>query len=421
MVGDSLSLPNGSTNSVTHYPGRLYLPANTSEFATNCFERQGRINFPGSIPPLSENAEPALIYTLLTELSSKYKLGLDTEPNLSRRLVLTPAPPTGSGETPALFIGGSNADRLVNAAAAVGLILDTVMEGGWVLNNTSVSTVLPQIEAYCLTLPPEAPVIIYCLDNSSFSQADSDGVISQIVKLDDNRYHVVVELIVAHEITLAAAVANLKRILAVCGERQVLIITPLLRYVNGACCDVATHCIHRLIPDSAMKLYMDLVRLHKFIEGRMSSFPTCEVIPAGDLLAAKHGASPSEVLSAYSSWGAVHGNGGSNTRMTLTLVDKVLHGNFKQRALPTPASDGGSKRKRAESTAHVSNDTSPASSRRHYSLDRKPDFSHGGPRGGKSGYQGNRDRFFGYPGPSGGNRFNKFGDLSSGDASGGRS
>jgi hypothetical protein len=207
-----------------------------------------------------------LIYTLLTELSSKYKLGLDTEPNLSQRLVLIPAPPTGSGDTPALFIGGSNADRLANAAAAVGLIPDTVMEGGWVLNTTSVSTVLPQIEAYCRTLQPEAPVIVYCLDNSSFSQADSDGVISQIMKLDDNRYHVVGELIVAHEITLAAAVANLKRILAVCGERRVLIITPLLRYVNGACCDVATHCIHRLIPDSAMKL-------HKFIEGRPELLP----------------------------------------------------------------------------------------------------------------------------------------------------
>jgi hypothetical protein len=95
VVRDSLALPIGSTDSVTHYPGRLYLPANTYEFTTNRFERQGRVNFPGSIPPLSENAEPALIYTLLTELSSKYKLGMDTELNLSRRLVLTPAPPHG--------------------------------------------------------------------------------------------------------------------------------------------------------------------------------------------------------------------------------------------------------------------------------------------------------------------------------------
>jgi hypothetical protein len=64
-------------------------------------------------------------------------------------------------------------------------------------------------------------VIIYCLDNSSFCQADGDGVITPIVKLADNKYHVVGEIIVAHEITMAAAVANLKRILAVCGGRKV--------------------------------------------------------------------------------------------------------------------------------------------------------------------------------------------------------
>ncbi len=196
---------------------------------------------------------------------------------------------------------------------------------------------LPQIEAYCLTLPPEAPVIIYCLDNSSFCQADSDGVISQIVNWKDNKFHVVGELIVAHEITMAAAVANLKRILAVCGNRKVylILITPLLRYINFACCDDTGHCTHRLVPDSALKLLLDLVRLHKFIEGRLSSYPQCEVIPAGDLLAAKHGASPSEVLAAYCGWGAVHGSGGAYTRIALTLVDKVL-------GAPSSSSSGGS-------------------------------------------------------------------------------
>jgi hypothetical protein len=55
---------------VTHFPGRLYLPASTDEFLTKRFERPGRADFPGSIPALSATAEPALIYTLLTELSS---------------------------------------------------------------------------------------------------------------------------------------------------------------------------------------------------------------------------------------------------------------------------------------------------------------------------------------------------------------
>ncbi len=105
-------------------------------------------------------------------LSSKFKLELDSEPVLSRDLTLSLNHPKAAGETPALFNGGSNADRLANEVANVGIVPDTVTEGGWVLNTTSVSTALPQIEAYCLTLPAEAPVIICCLDNSSFCQPD---------------------------------------------------------------------------------------------------------------------------------------------------------------------------------------------------------------------------------------------------------
>jgi hypothetical protein len=103
------------------------------------------------------------------------------------------------------------------------------------------------------------------------------------------------ELIVADEITMAAAVANIKHILAV------YIITPLLRFINAACCGDVSHCTHRLEPESATKLLLDLARLHRFIESRISSFPNCGVIPAGNLLAAKNGATTSEVLAAYAS------------------------------------------------------------------------------------------------------------------------
>ncbi len=143
VVWDCISGSVSEATGVTHHPGRLYLPATTDEFPSNRFERPGRTDFPGSIPPLSETAEPALIYTLLTELSSKFKRELGSEPNLSRKLTLSPNLPKAAGDTPALFIGGSNADRLAKAAANVGIVPDTVTEGGWVLNTTSVSTVLP--------------------------------------------------------------------------------------------------------------------------------------------------------------------------------------------------------------------------------------------------------------------------------------
>jgi hypothetical protein len=210
-------------------------------------------------------------------------------------------------------------------------------------------------------------------------------VITQIVKLAaDNKFHVVGEIIVAHEITMAAAVANLKRILAVCGDRKVYIITPLLRYINEACCRDAGHCTHRSIPDSATKLLLDLGRLHRFIESRLSSFPLYEVIPAGDLLAAKHGASASEVLAAYSGWGAVHGSGAAYTRMALTLVDKVLTGSFK-------TADGSGKRKRSESGSSSGSHRSTAGSSRHSGGDLLPGFNRGGSRGGGRG--GSRGSF----------------------------
>jgi hypothetical protein len=66
---DCISNSAGEGAGVTHFPGRLYLPATTDEFLAKRFERPGRSDFPGSIPALSATAEAALVYTLLTELS----------------------------------------------------------------------------------------------------------------------------------------------------------------------------------------------------------------------------------------------------------------------------------------------------------------------------------------------------------------
>jgi hypothetical protein len=258
------------------------------------------------------------------------------------------------------------------------------------------------------------------LDNSSFCQADGEGVITPIAKLADNKYHVVGEIIVAHEITMAAAVANLKRILGDCGGRKVFIITPLLRYINEICCVEPTHCTHKLIPESATKLLLDLGRLHRFIESRLSSFPLCEVIPAGDLLVAKHGASTSEILAAYSSWGAVHGSGAAYIRMALTLVDKVMSGSFRKPLPPPQAADGGGKRKRSESGSSSGSHRSTASSSRHSTL-LLPVFTRGSRGRGRGGGGGSFPVHFSKGGSNTGfdSRYDKYDSRrSGGDRSG---
>jgi hypothetical protein len=127
------------------------------------------------------------------------------------------------------------------------------------------------VSAYCASLPAEAPVVIYCLDNVSFCCANSDGQLSAISRQKDGIFHVVGEIVVVHEVTLAAAVTNLKRIILAFGGRRVLIITPGPWYLTLPCCCDSGHCGHLLIPDSGLKMMADLARLHLFIQRKLSS------------------------------------------------------------------------------------------------------------------------------------------------------
>jgi hypothetical protein len=73
------------------FPGRIFLPTSTSEFTKKLFEREG-ISLPGSVSPISTEDEKLLVYPLLAELCTKYKLSMDTLPNLSRELAIIPKP-----------------------------------------------------------------------------------------------------------------------------------------------------------------------------------------------------------------------------------------------------------------------------------------------------------------------------------------
>ncbi len=280
-------------------------------------------------------------------------MNLDTHPNLSRdSAIFSPGSTLAAVEdTSALFIGASNADRLANSAASLGIITETVTAGGWVLSTDAVTDILPQVLGFCASLPTDAPVVIYCLDNSSFCSANADGVLSPISKLEDGIYHVVGEIVVVHEITLAAAVTNLKRIILACGNRRIIIITPGPRYLSQPCCCSNLHCTHLLIPEAGLKMMSDLSRLHLFIQRRLSSSPNVTVVPAGDLLVGKTAASQEETLSAFSTWGKVHGSTASYTRMALSLVD--CHFNKAPPATPVvpPRPPLNQKRPRSESTS----------------------------------------------------------------------
>jgi hypothetical protein len=88
-----------------------------------------------------------------------------------------------------------------------------------------------------------------------------------------------------------------------------------------------------LLPSNSVD---DLRRLHSFFKQHLSSYANCSVIPAGDLIAGKRDASNTDIIAAYSGWGAVHGSGTSYTRMALYLLDNLFRApSPSQPPLPT--------------------------------------------------------------------------------------
>jgi uncharacterized membrane protein YgcG len=345
-------LVNTKTETVNHLPGRVFMQSSLYEFEPKVFERQGWLGLPGTVPPLSPTEEKALLTPLLEGLSTLFKLNLDTLPNLSRDpSIFPPGSAPAVDEMAALFIGASNADRLANSAASLGILTETITTGGWVLTTDAVTEILPQVAAHCAALAADSPVVIYCLDNSSFCCADKDGQLTAISKKEDGIYHVIGEIVVVHEVTLAAAVTNLKRIILACGDRRVIIITPGPRYLTQPCCCAAGHSVHILVPEAGLKMMSDLARLHTFIQRRLGSSPNCQVIPACDLLAGKKAASVEEALAAFSSWGSIHGPTASYTRMALALVDGYFGNTPPAAAVLPPRPQPTQKRPRADSSA----------------------------------------------------------------------
>jgi len=101
------------------------------------------------------------------------------------------------------------------------------------VTSNSVDLLLPDLEEQLSGMPPDTPIILYCLDNSAFMSASSDGSMAPLAKMPGGvgGYHAVSKLIVAPDRALANSISYLKRVVDACGEHPVFIISPHFRFV----------------------------------------------------------------------------------------------------------------------------------------------------------------------------------------------
>jgi hypothetical protein len=171
---------------------------------------------------------------------------------------------TGSVES-AVFVGGSNAEKLSVAASGLGLHVYKHTKGRWKLAKANVDKLLPDLRDTLGSVPPDKPVVLFCLDNSCFFGLSDDGSMNPISKCveGDDGYHVKGALVVAPDKSLKNVLEQQGRIIKACGEHPVFIISPWPRFVRCPCCSEAEHVTNFSDPDFLNTILADLTKLRK--------------------------------------------------------------------------------------------------------------------------------------------------------------
>jgi hypothetical protein len=208
------------------------------------------------------------------ELNDRLLAGVDPDPNLSRsskRPQLYPAFRSGCVESVA-FVGGSNAKNLANAAANLSIDSYQLAKGGWKITWDNIEKLIPDLKELMSSLPAGTPIILFCLDNSSFLAASEEGGLTPISKCipEDDGYHVKGDLVVAPECALHHTMELLKKLVAEFSEYQLFFVTPITRYILGLCCDADDHVTNSGNPDFLSKILSDLTKLKFALRKQLS-------------------------------------------------------------------------------------------------------------------------------------------------------
>jgi hypothetical protein len=349
----------------THYDKIVYLPSTTEDHAGSYLNSPGRSSIPASLAPWSSLVEKRFVNTLLEDLNKNLLAGRDSEPNLSRsatRPAMYTAMRTGSVES-AVFVGSSNAEKLAVAASGLGLDVYKHTKGGWKLTKTNVDKLLPDLHDTLGSVPPDTPVVLFCLDNSCFFGLSEDGSMNPISKCveGDDGFHVKGALVVAPDRSLKNVLEQQGRIIQACGEHPVFIISPWPRFVRCPCCCENEHVTNFSDPDFLNVILADLTKLRYHI--RKVAHPV-RVIDGLELICGSGYSRDRAATIINSCWhmDPVHPSKHTYAKMALNLLEKLAP--QEKAAADTTSAQVDSSRKRTWSASNQSDAGSSGSSKR---------------------------------------------------------
>jgi hypothetical protein len=258
----------GPANNTVHYMSELSLPATLDTYDTKNVMLPGWQNLPAALEALTTKKENELVTCLLKDVNSVFYTGLDENPNLSR----SAARPLGkdshekkkSSTEATLTVGGSNATRLAEALANLGIDSYKLASPGWKLNKENVEKIVPDLKEILETIPKDAPVIFFCMDNTVFKVATAQLRGSLPTYRNVTRKTTASTSMAPWWLPLNSIknqIELLKSLVWYCEVHTVLILCPVPRYATFRCCDDPGHCTNFDDPSYLSTLISDLARV----------------------------------------------------------------------------------------------------------------------------------------------------------------
>jgi hypothetical protein len=244
-------------------------------------------------------------------------------------------------------VGESNATRLAEAMANLGIDSYKLASPGWKLNKENAEKIITDLKEILETIPKDAPVIFFCLDNTVFKVATAEGELTNISKCvpEDVGFHVNGSLVVAPDFFIKNQIEMLKILVSYCKGHTVLIMCPVPRYVTFRCCDDPGHCTNFDDPAYLATLISDLARVKASITKAIPEATAVDTLEALNGQGNKSMDSKEEVVKSCWSQDPVNANLHAYYKLASNTI-QMIEGRLK-----APSSSGG-KRPRTDLEVH---------------------------------------------------------------------
>jgi hypothetical protein len=202
------------------------------------------MNMPMFIEPLAAEKEAELLLELISDLNNNFFLDLSDDIQVADKSWADyPGQTSETTVKKFILVGCSHVARLALALEEDGHEVSVVTLEGGQLTEEAAENAAIQLEELVQDADPLTTVVYFVYDNNVYKTKKENGDIGPTVKLrGSNKYHVIGELCTIHRDEFKVVFNKSVPLLRAGGDLNKIVLSPLVRYAQGPCCDMQGHC-----------------------------------------------------------------------------------------------------------------------------------------------------------------------------------